>query len=46
MRRARPLRAWRLQLNDFGIEGGQLRWTDALASKGTPATRSAPASPI
>jgi len=24
---------WRLQLNDLGIEGGQLRWTDALASK-------------
>ena len=29
---AAPL--WRLQLNDLGIEGGQLRWTDALASKG------------
>ena len=29
---ATPL--WRLQLNDVGIEAGQLRWTDALASKG------------
>ena len=29
--------AWRVQLNELDIEGGSLRWTDALVAKGTAA---------